>query len=156
MDVMELVAAVPKLSLTLIRACIALCALALTACTPAPTRTDFADPLERTNRAVHKVNIGIDQAFVRPTANTYGTVIPNPVRKGVSNFASNLNLPVMFANNLLQFRIEEAGTNMFRFLVNSTFGLAGLLDVATDAGIAPADTDFGETLHVWGVGGTVW
>lgn len=129
---------------------IVLC-VTIAACSPAPTRTDFADPLEKQNRKVHAFNRGLDSVVVRPTANAYGTVVPSPIRTGIGNFASNLNLPGMVANNILQLRFEDAMTNTFRFLVNSTFGLGGVLDVATEAGIAEQRTDFGETLHVMGV-----
>ena len=125
--------------------------LGVLACTPAPIPTSIEDPLEEQNRGVHKTNRDLDRIIVRPTANAYGTVLPQPVRTGVSNFASNLNLPGMVLNNLLQFRIEDAGTNAVRFLVNTTFGFGGLLDVATEAGVPQEATDFGETLHVWGV-----
>lgn len=100
---------------------------------------------------MHAVNRAVDRAVVRPIASGYGKSAPSPLRKGVSNFSSNLSLPGTVVNNLLQFRIEEAGANTFRFLLNSTFGMAGLLDVATEAGIARDPSDFGETLYVWGV-----
>lgn len=122
----------------------------LAACTPAPLPTGFEDPLEVTNRKTHAVNRALDQAIVRPISSGYGNSAPGPLRKGVSNFSENLSLPGTVVNNLLQFRIEEAGANTFRFLVNSTFGIGGLLDVATDAGIERNPTDFGETLYVWG------
>ena len=129
----------------------AVCLSLLGACTPAPIESGANDPYEAQNREVHRGNRDLDRVLVRPAANGYGTIVPEPVRTGVSNFASNLNLPVMVLNNLLQFRLEEAGANTFQFLVNSTFGMAGLLDVATEAGIAERSTGFGETLHVWGV-----
>ncbi|PTX58089.1 phospholipid-binding lipoprotein MlaA [Litoreibacter ponti] len=122
----------------------------LAACTAAPIERGVNDPIEAQNRQTHSFNRGVDRAFVRPASEGYGTIVPSPVRTGVSNFASNLNLPGQVLNNLLQFRIEDAGHNTFRFLVNSTFGLAGLLDVATEAGLENRATDFGETLHVWG------
>lgn len=125
--------------------------LALVACGVTSREGGGADPLETQNRAVHQANRSIDRAFVRPAATGYGTALPAPVRKGVNNFAANLNLPGQVLNDLLQFRIEDAGANTFRFLLNSTFGLAGVLDVATEAGLANRRTDFGETLHVWGV-----
>lgn len=128
-----------------------LAGVALTACTPAPTAVGFADPYEATNRKTHEINRGLDKAIVRPISTAYGKSAPGPLRKGIGNFSSNLSLPGTVVNNLLQFRIEEAGANTFRFLVNSTFGFAGLMDVATEAGIAKDPTDFGETLHVWGV-----
>jgi len=131
-----------------------ICALALAVvvagCTAAPIETEVYDPIEEQNRKTHFTNRQIDRLLVRPAANGYGIAVPGPVRTGVSNFASNLNLPGQVLNNLLQFRIEDAGHNTFRFLVNSTFGFGGLLDVATDAGLENRNTDFGETLHVWG------
>lgn len=128
----------------------AVMAVVVAGCTAAPIETGINDPIEGQNRETHAINRAIDKAVVRPASNGYGTVVPGPVRTGVSNFASNLNLPGQVLNNLLQFRIEDAGHNTFRFLMNSTFGLAGLLDVATEAGIENRTTDFGETLHVWG------
>ncbi|MDA8746599.1 VacJ family lipoprotein [Litoreibacter sp.] len=132
-------------------ACLVLVGIALSACTPAPTTVGFADPYEATNRKTHNFNRALDRNLVRPVANAYGKTTPNPVRRGVSNFTSNLSLPGTVLNDLLQFQIEDAGANTFRFLINSTFGFAGLLDVATDAGIAHDPSDFGETLHVWGI-----
>ncbi|MEM9433288.1 MAG: VacJ family lipoprotein [Pseudomonadota bacterium] len=125
--------------------------LLLVACTPAPIPTTIDDPLEAQNRETHEANLELDRIIVRPTANAYGSIVPEPVRNGIGNAASNLNLPGMVLNNLLQARIEDAGTNAFRFLLNTTFGLAGILDVATEAGIPEQTTDFGETLFIWGV-----
>ncbi|MEP3347119.1 MAG: VacJ family lipoprotein [Litoreibacter sp.] len=124
--------------------------LVLAGCTAAPIGVGVNDPIEEQNRSTHAINRSLDRAFVGPASQGYGTIIPKPVRKGVSNFASNLNLPGQVLNNILQFRIEDAGHNTFRFLVNTTFGFGGLLDVATDAGLENRFTDFGETLHVWG------
>lgn len=132
------------------RICAAVLAVVVAGCTAAPIETGVNDPIEEQNRKTHLTNRAIDKALVRPASNGYGTVVPSPVRTGVSNFASNLNLPGQVLNSLLQFRIEDAGHNTFRFLVNSTFGFAGLLDVATEAGLENRATDFGETLHVWG------
>ncbi|MEM9583868.1 MAG: VacJ family lipoprotein [Pseudomonadota bacterium] len=126
--------------------------LALSACAPAPTAVGFSDPYEATNRKTHNFNRGLDRNLVRPVSNAYGTATPNAVRRGVSNFSSNLSLPGTVLNDILQFRLEDAGANTFRFLLNSTLGFAGFLDVATDAGIARNPADFGETLYVWGVG----
>ncbi len=109
-----------------------------------------ADPYEKVNRNLHELNKGTDTAFVRPAAMTYGTIVPNPVRQGVSNVADNLTLPSEVLNGLLQADGKLALNNGFRFVINSTFGLAGLLDPATKMGLPDMDTDFGETLHVWG------
>lgn len=124
----------------------------LAACTPAPTPVGFDDPNEAQNRKVHAVNRTLDRGVVRPVSAAYGTSAPVPLRKAFSNFSENLGLPGVVVNNLLQFRIEEAGANTFRFLLNTTFGFGGLMDVATEAGIAENGSDFGETLYVWGVG----
>lgn len=123
----------------------------LSACTPAPIPNEINDPNEAGNRDTHAVNIDVDRAIVRPTANAYGTVIPEPVRNAIGNAASNLNLPGMVFNNLMQARFDDAAANTFRFLLNTTLGFAGIVDVATEAGLPARATDFGETLHVWGV-----
>ena len=129
-----------------------LAALALAACTPAPVAQGIHDPAEAQNRGVHRLNVGVDRAVLRPASQAYGTVVPGPVRAGVSNFASNLGQPRLVVNDILQGQVDDAVTNTFRFLMNSTFGLGGVLDVASSMGIFRQDTDFGETLHVWGVG----
>lgn len=132
------------------RVCAISMAFAVAACTAAPIEVGINDPIESQNRDTHASNRALDKALVSPASKGYGSAIPAPVRKGVSNFASNLNLPGQVLNNLLQFRIENAGHNTFRFLMNTTFGFGGLLDVATEAGLENRSTDFGETLHVWG------
>ena len=123
----------------------------LTACGPARQATGINDPLEPMNRAVHGLNKGLDTVILRPGSEAYG-IVPGPVRQGVSNVADTLDLPGDMANHLLQGRVGEATTNFLRFGVNVVFGLGGLMDVATDAGMPRDKTDFGETLHVWGVG----
>lgn len=133
-------------------ALLAVVLLALGACTAAPVAQGINDPAERQNREVHALNRAVDRGVLRPASQAYGAVVPGPIRTGVSNFAANLDQPRMVVNGLLQGRVEDAAANTFRFLVNSTFGFAGLLDPATDMGIFARDTDFGETLHVWGVG----
>jgi len=130
--------------------CPSLLALTLAACAPAPPATGIDDPYEDHNRNVHELNKSLDRAFVRPGAEGYGSAVPDPVRRGVSNFVNNIDLPRMVVNDILQGKVEDAGVNTFRFLVNSTFGLGGLLDVARDGGLEARNTDFGETLHVWG------
>lgn len=122
--------------------------LGLMACASVPLND--ADPREDQNRAVHRANVGLDRVVLRPVSQAYGTVVPSPIRTGVRNFASNLALPAKVLNNLLQFRIEDAGTNAMRFALNSTIGLGGVLDVAGQD-IPEQSTDFGETLYVWGV-----
>lgn len=108
------------------------------------------DPDEAANRKVHAFNRGVDKALVRPAAGAYGAVLPEPIKRGVSNFASNLDAPGDVANNILQGRLGNAGQNTLRFAVNSIVGIGGLFDVATALGLPAKPTDFGETLYVWG------
>ncbi len=125
---------------------------ALTACGPAATPNGINDPAEGFNRRMHAVNLGLDRAFVRPAAKGYGFVVPEPVQTGVGNFASNLDLPGDVVNGILQGRPTNAAENTLRFAVNTIAGIGGLFDPATVLGIRGKPTDFGETLHVWGVG----
>lgn len=113
---------------------------------------EINDPLEGFNRAVFFVNDGLDSILIRPIAYVYGNLVPPFVKRLVSNFFGNLNEPVVFANDLLQLEFEDAGTVAARFLVNSTVGLAGLFDVASEIGLPPHEADFGQTLHAYGVG----
>lgn len=126
--------------------------LVLGACTPASAPDVVADPYESQNRAIHNANKKFDKSIIRPVSRAYGTIVPSPLRTGISNFSSNLSLPGKVVNNLLQARVADATTNAFRFIFNTTFGLGGLIDFAGEAGIPEETTDFGETLYVWGVG----
>lgn len=127
--------------------------MALGACGPAvlPSANAIDDPTEPANRAMHEFNVAVDRAVLRPVSHGYGAVVPEPVRDGISNASSNLDQPLYVVNNLLQLRLDEALRNSFRFLLNSTIGLGGLLDPASEIGLYADETDFGETLHVWGV-----
>ena len=126
--------------------------LVLSACARPEATGGLHDPYEVNNRNVHEANRQIDRNNLRPTAYSYGENVPEPVRRGVSNFATNLSLPGDVINNLLQFRIGDALQNTGRFLVNSTVGLGGILDPGSKIGLERQATDFGETLYVWGVG----
>ncbi len=109
------------------------------------------DPDEAKNREVHAFNQAVDRAFFRPASGAYGGVVPEPLRQGVANFAGNLDLPGDVVNNLLQGRIGKAAGNTLRFAINTTIGIGGLFDPARAMGVEGDPTDFGETLHVWGV-----
>ena len=124
----------------------------ITACAGPEQTSEFFDPFEPVNREVHTLNKALDTVVVRPAARGYGGVVPQPLRSGVNNFATNLGAPGDVLNDLLQFNLEDALHNTARFLVNSTIGLGGLIDVASASGAEPRETDFGETLHVWGLG----
>ena len=125
----------------------------LTACGPATISPgdSVVDRDEAQNREVHRFNVGVDRYVLSPVADAYGNVVPNPVRTGVSNFSSNLNQPGYVLNNLLQLRIGDAAQNTMRFLLNSSVGIGGIFDPATAIGLDAARTDFGETLHVYGL-----
>lgn len=123
----------------------------LSACAATPDANGINDPFEPSNRKVHAFNKGVDRALVGPAAQGYG-IVPEPVKRAVGNVADTLDLPGDIANNLLQLRLADAGQNSLRLAINLTFGLGGLIDVSTEAGMPGKPTDFGETLHVWGVG----
>jgi phospholipid-binding lipoprotein MlaA len=129
-----------------------LAALALAACAAPPPPAAVNDPLEQVNRAVHGVNVALDRAVISGLADGYAGVVPDPVERGVANFADTLDLPGVIANDLLQARPAEAGQNLLRLAVNLTMGVGGIFDAAGALGIPEAETDFGETLHVWGFG----
>jgi phospholipid-binding lipoprotein MlaA len=113
---------------------------------------EASDPLEPLNRAIFSFNIGLDKALLRPLAAAYNVVLPDPVRNGVRNFLNNLRAPIVFANDVLQGEIGRAGNTVGRFLLNSTLGVGGLFDVASELGFEFHDEDFGQSLAVWGIG----
>lgn len=130
-----------------------LCAGLVSACAaPAPLAVPLNDPYEASNRRAHDFNRSVDQAVLRPLSRVYGGAATGPVGQGVANVAGNLSTPGMVANKLLQGRIVDGFHNTVRFALNSTIGLVGLFDVAAAMGLEERDTDFGETLHVWGAG----
>lgn len=110
------------------------------------------DPYEQTNRAVFDFDQKLDKFVLSPVAGVYVDVLPDPAREGIHNFLLNLDLPVTFANDLLQGEMHRAGETFGRFTINSTLGIGGLLDPATDFGIPYHKEDFGQTLGTWGVG----
>jgi phospholipid-binding lipoprotein MlaA len=112
----------------------------------------YDDPLEGMNRVFFYMNGALDFLFFDPLSRVYRFLMPDPAKPAISRAFTNLAEPVVFANHLLQFEFERAGTSLGRFLVNSTFGVAGLFDVATEFGFEADDADFGQTLHSYGVG----
>ncbi len=126
--------------------------LGLGACSTAQPGVEFSDPYEAQNRKVHDFNVAFDKALFSKSDDTEKkSGIPAPVLRTVSNFGGNLGLPGKVLNSVLQGRPEPAVKNTFRFLVNSTLGLGGIFDPASSSfGLPETDTDFGETLHVWG------
>lgn len=125
---------------------------ALTACaTPGQQRLAEQDPLERYNRAVWDMNMALDKNLVKPTASAYRTVTPKAARRGISRILDNFDEPFSAINSLLQGRPDRAVRSLGRFVVNSTIGVGGLADHATEFGLAEEPADFGQTLAVWGV-----
>lgn len=110
------------------------------------------DPFEERNRAVHEFNKSIDRGLIRPVGVTYSEFLPDDIETPFGRLASNLSIPTDIVNNVLQLDMVSATENLYRFTVNSTVGLLGLFDPATDFGMpARSDTNFGATLHTWGV-----
>lgn len=109
------------------------------------------DPLEGMNRGIYKFNDVADRYAIKPVASAYKAVAPTPVRKGFNNFFNNLGSITTVLNDLLQLKFANAFTDAGRFIINSTFGLAGFIDVAGMDGIAQRKEDFGQTLGYWGM-----
>lgn len=110
-----------------------------------------ADPFEPFNRQVWRFNDAVDEAVLRPVATAYRDVLPSPVRTGVNNFFGNLSDVWSFVNNVAQLRLQGSAESFMRVNVNTVFGLGGLIDIATYAGIERHPEDFGQTLGRWGV-----
>ena len=130
----------------------ALAVLALVAgCASAPGSADPRDPWERYNRLMYGFNDAVDTAVVKPVATVYRNVLPSPVRTGVGNFFGNLGDVWSFVNNVLQAKPEGALSSFWRVVINSTVGLGGVLDPATEMRLDRRREDFGQTLGRWGV-----
>ncbi|MGK7863532.1 MlaA family lipoprotein [Falsiroseomonas sp. E2-1-a4] len=134
-------------------------ALGLGACATRPNPTDAEavaefratnDPLEPLNRGAYFVHEGIDTLVLRPAAEMYRVFLPPEVRTAIRNVLANLRTPVILANDLLQGESYRAATTAGRFLVNTTVGIGGIFDRATDFGLIGHTEDFGQTLAVWG------
>lgn len=143
-----------QLSQQFLKSILMACVFALTACASIQQteRVSQIDPFERINRAVFSFNETADQYVVKPIAEGYQFILPEFVRTGVTNFFSNINDVLIAANNLLQGKPGNAASDIGRFFVNSTIGVLGLFDVATDMGLDKNREDFGQTLGVWGIG----
>lgn len=128
-----------------------------------PTNSDSAitesddneiyDPLEDINRAIFEFNWVVDKLLFRPIAEVYGELVPNPIRTCVHNAIGNLASPVTLINDILQLDVERSAETLARFIINTTFGIGGLFDVATEMGIVHHSEDFGLTMGSYGVGG---
>lgn len=126
--------------------------LLLQGCAVRSPYEDASDPLEPVNRAIYTFNDTLDQYLLKPVAERYQKYVPAPARTGVRNFFSNLNVPVTVVNQVLQGKPALAAGDTMRFGFNSVFGVAGLMDVASDWGLDKHNEDFGQTFGVWGFG----
>ncbi len=133
----------------LIVACTWLAGCASTAATGPGVR---GDPWEGWNRRVHAFNEGLDEAVLKPVATTYADVVPKPVRTGVTNVFAHLGDAWSAVNNMLQGKPGNGLRDVMRFGTNTLFGIFGIFDFATEAGLDRQGEDFGQTLGVWGVG----
>jgi len=110
------------------------------------------DPLEPMNRVTFDFNLWLDDNVLAPAARVYRYVTPAFFRKRVADLVANLKSPLLFANDVLEGNVSRAGVTLSRFVLNSTFGVAGIMDVATPMGLPAHEADLGTTLAVWGVG----
>ena len=109
------------------------------------------DPLESYNRVMYSINNTVDSAILKPVSQGYDFIMPPLVSKGISNFFSNLDDINVVFNDLLQFKPIQALSDTSRFMINSTLGLVGIVDVASNYGFKKHNEDFGQTLGVWGL-----
>ncbi|MEP7206089.1 MAG: VacJ family lipoprotein [Casimicrobiaceae bacterium] len=121
----------------------------LAGCAAAPSRVD---PWEPMNRGLYRVHDVIDKIVLKPAVTVYTAVVPSVARTGVSNFFNNIEDAFSAVNDVLQAKPQKAGDDLGRVVTNTFFGLGGLIDVASSAGIERGNEDFGQTLAVWGVG----
>ena len=116
-----------------------------------PLEDEIFDPLEPINRAIFGFNNAADRIILEPIAKGYRK-LPSPIQSGISNFLSNLKMPLVIVNQLLQGQGGNAVESSGRFIVNSTVGLVGIMDVADNLGLEEKEEDFGQTLATWGIG----
>jgi phospholipid-binding lipoprotein MlaA len=133
------------------RRAVGCCAILLLAGCATTGERNPDDPFEGANRQVYAFNDGVDRAALKPVAEAYEEYTPKWIRTSVSNFYNNLGYPVTIANQLLQGKLKEAGEDTLRFTLNTTLGIAGLFDPASDAGLPRHNEDLGQTLGKWGV-----
>ena len=138
--------------LALLLCCGGCAATTPTASTTADDADTEHDPAEPVNRAIFKVNVAADHAVMRPVAQAYSDHVPEGVQKGIHNVVQNLKQPAVAVNDALQGNVNQAWQSVQRLAVNSTVGVAGIFDVASQLGLPPHKADFGQTLAVWGVG----
>ena len=109
------------------------------------------DPFERFNRSVYSFNETVDEYAIKPIAEGYKKITPGTIDKGITNFFSNLDDITVIINDILQLNFSQTASDISRLLINTTIGLLGFIDVATDLDIKKHNEDFGQTLGVWGI-----
>lgn len=109
------------------------------------------DPLESYNRQIFSFNMAFHNSIGKPVTEAYLNYVPTPAQTGLNNFFSNLGMPLNIINSFLQGKGQQGLEGFMRFSLNSTFGLLGLLDIATPAGLELKKEDLGQTLYVWGL-----
>jgi phospholipid-binding lipoprotein MlaA len=138
--------------------CVALATVLVAGCATPPPASDKEavasfhkdnDPYEPFNRAMFDFNLFLDDVILRPVSYLYKEGVPEPIQYNIHSFLNNLRGPVILANDLMQGEMDRAGTTLLRFGMNTTVGLLGIIDFATEAGIPAHDEDFGQTLAVW-------
>ena len=112
--------------------------------------SEVRDPLEKFNRGIFWFNEITDRYFIGYLAEGYAFIIPDPLQRGIRNVFENARFPIKFANNLLQLKFESAAEEIVRLGLNTTVGIGGLFDAATQGGLPSNDEDFGQTLGYWG------
>lgn len=110
------------------------------------------DPIEPANRTFYNINETLDKHLLKPVAQSYANITPQPVRTSITNFFDNLTYLNVVLNSLLQGKLDQGLSDATRFLFNSTIGIGGLFDVATPMGLPEHEEDFGQTMAVWGLG----
>tara|TARA_R110001599_G_scaffold64023_4_gene179423 strand:- start:93585 stop:94310 length:726 start_codon:yes stop_codon:yes gene_type:complete len=125
--------------------------LLLSGCATTNGGEDNNDPFEGYNRSMFQFNDAVDSAVLKPVATAYKDTLPSFVQTGISNFFGNIGDVWTMVNNLLQGKVEHGLNDMMRVAVNSTMGFAGVLDIASEAGLQKHKEDFGQTLGKWGV-----
>ena len=126
---------------------------ALVGCASVPEGArDPRDPWQGYNRAMFRFNTDFDNAFLKPAAQAYQYITPEPVDEGITNFFRNIADATSAVNNVFQFKLSRAGSDVGRVFINTTVGVVGFFDVATNVGLPSYKEDFGQTLGYWGIG----
>jgi phospholipid-binding lipoprotein MlaA len=121
--------------------------VSLAGCAAAPSRDDPFEPMNRASYRVHEV---VDGKIVKPMVQAYVDYTPHPIQKSISNFFGNIDDFFSFVNDVLQGKPDKAGNDLGRVITNTAFGVLGLIDIASDAGVPKGNEDFGQTFGYWG------